>query len=327
MIAKELEQIDVSSHLSRIRTRNEHTHQDRLLEVFEKCPEIKEIDAAIGKTALDEAKRKIKKLPPSEDLEAKLSELSNRKTELLIKAGYPADYLEPIYDCPICKDMGEINNTVCSCVNGLRVNELYRRSNLSSILDEENFSTFSLDAYSKEKIKGKELSPYDNAKRILEQSREFVKNFDDKGKFENILIYGATGLGKTFLANCISKELLESGHTVLYLSANEFFDEILHTYKMTWDEETRDEVAPLYEYVYNSDLLIIDDLGTEVLSGFVKSQLFEIMNKRLIAKRSTIITTNLSLKTIQDRYNERIISRIAKSYTLFPLYGEDIRYR
>ena len=150
-----------------------------------------------------------------------------------------------------------------------------------------------------------------------------MKNFDSE--HGNILIYGSTGLGKTFISNCIAKELLDSAHSVLYLSANELFEQVLSRYIMTRDNSTA--LKSIYEYLYNSDLLIIDDLGTEVLSSFVRSQLFEILNKRMLTEKATIITTNLDLATLQDRYSERIMSRIAKDYVLFPLYGEDIRYR
>ncbi|MBR3041857.1 MAG: ATP-binding protein, partial [Eubacterium sp.] len=237
--------------------------------------------------------------------------------------GYDEDYLEPIYSCPLCKDEGYSDGHVCSCAKKIRIQELYKRSNLNAVFKKENFSTFSLDVYSKEPFKDQPLTPYQNASNILKRAHNYVKNFDSE--HGNILIYGSTGLGKTFISNCIAKELLDSAHSVLYLSANELFEQVLSRYIMTRDNSTA--LKSIYEYLYNSDLLIIDDLGTEVLSSFVRSQLFEILNKRMLTEKATIITTNLDLATLQDRYSERIMSRIAKDYVLFPLYGEDIRYR
>ena len=325
MIIRELEKIDTVEYLSRIRSTNEREHQFRLIHIYEELPELREIDLKISDAAISEAKnRLLKKGEPSEDYKNVIEELSKKKTELLESAGYPADYLDPIYTCPICKDWGEADGKICSCVKRLRIDELYKRSNLNNLLEKENFDTFNLDYYSKDGFSGKRSTPYENASKILSSARRYVDDFDEK--HESILIFGSTGLGKTFLSNCIAKALLDSEHTVLYLSANELFEEVLSNYIMSHKNEDRETLEPVYEYIYSSDLLIIDDLGTEVLSSFVKSQLFEIINKRILSNKATLITTNLDLKTLQDRYTERVMSRIADNYILYQLYGDDIRY-
>ena len=296
MIIKDIEKIDIQAELSKIRSSNEREHLNRLSEVYEKIPAIKEIDSSISSLSIEEAKARILKKTVTEDISDKINELSLQKKKLLSANGYDSDYLE--------------------------ARELYNRSNLNSVFKRENFSTFSLDVYSKEKYEGHQATPYQNASIILKRAINYVKNFDSE--HGNILIYGRTGLGKTFISNCIAKELLDNAHSVLYLSANELFEQILSRYIMT--KERSSALTTIYEYVYDSELLIIDDLGTEVLSSFVKSQLFEILNKRMINDKATIITTNLDLATLEDRYGERIMSRIAKDYVLYPLYGDDIRY-
>ena len=323
MIIKDIEKIDIINELSKIRSANERRHQDRLSEIYEKISEIKDLDNEITTLSIEEAKSRILKGTADNDIAGKISSLSEKKKELLRINGYDEDYLEPIYSCSLCKDEGYSDGHVCSCAKKIRIQELYKRSNLNAVFKKENFSTFSLDVYSKEPFKDQPLTPYQNASNILKRAHNYVKNFDSE--HGNILIYGSTGLGKTFISNCIAKELLDSAHSVLYLSANELFEQVLSRYIMTRDNSTA--LKSIYEYLYNSDLLIIDDLGTEVLSSFVRSQLFEILNKRMLTEKATIITTNLDLATLQDRYSERIMSRIAKDYVLFPLYGEDIRYR
>ncbi|MBP3234273.1 MAG: ATP-binding protein [Eubacterium sp.] len=322
MIIKDIEKIDIQAELSKIRSSNEREHLSRLSEVYEKIPAIKEIDSSISSLSIEEAKARILKKTVTEDISDKINELSLQKKKLLSANGYDSDYLEPIYSCRLCKDEGFVNGHICSCVKNIRARELYNRSNLNSVFKRENFSTFSLDVYSKEKYEGHQATPYQNASIILKRAINYVKNFDSE--HGNILIYGRTGLGKTFISNCIAKELLDNAHSVLYLSANELFEQILSRYIMT--KERSSALTTIYEYIYDSELLIIDDLGTEVLSSFVKSQLFEILNKRMINDKATIITTNLDLATLEDRYGERIMSRIAKDYVLYPLYGDDIRY-
>ncbi len=323
MIIKDIEQFDINSHLSRIRSANEREHQERTMDVYQKIPEIEAIDKEISSISIAEARNRILKKGSDASISEKIEALSQKKKNLLLENGYDADYLQPIYNCSICKDWGEIDGTVCNCVKKMRISELYKRSNLSDVFERENFGTFSLECYSKEVFKNHSKTPYENATKILSNAKNFVENFDRE--HGNILIYGGTGLGKTFISNCIAKELLDKGKTVLYLSSNELFEQVLSGFIMS--REKSPALEAIYEYIYKSELLIIDDLGTEVLSSFVKSQLFEIINQRMLSSRSTIITTNLNLETLQDRYTERVMSRIADGFVLYPLYGDDIRYQ
>ena len=191
---------------------------------------------------------------------------------------------------------------------------MYKRQ----VLDSENFDTFDLDYYSHTIPENRNwsVSPYDNAKNVLHLVHRFVNTFATQDTERgNLLLYGETGLGKTFLTNCIAKALLDEGHTVLYLSANDLFEQVFGQYLMN----KKLELEELYKYIYNSELLVIDDLGTETTNAFVCSKLFEVINQRGLTGKSTVISTNLSMKELQERYSERIMSRIIERYTVLQL--------
>ena len=323
MIIRDLEKIDTKDYLSRIRLKNEAEHKKRILEINETIPELKEVDDKISEIALEAVKARLNKREQSADFSSAMKTLNEQKIKILTDHGYSADYLDPIYNCPICQDWGEKDNHICSCVKELRIKELYQRSNLHQLLEKENFDTFSLDVYSDQPFKDMELTPRENAQRLLNKSLKFVENFDSI--HDNILIYGGPGLGKTFLSNCIAKNLLDKGHTVLYLSSNELFNEVLSNYIMSRNEKLKETLEAVYDYVYSSDLLIIDDLGTEVVNSFVRSQFFEIINKRILTNKSTLISSNLGLAELQESYTQRVISRLVDKYDLYPVYGNDIR--
>ncbi len=248
-------------------------------------------------------------------------ELSRKKEALLIANGYPADYLSPIYTCNDCQDTGMIGEERCHCFKQAVVDLLYAQSNIANIIKEENFDTFSFDYYNSTVVDPKtKLTPRQNIERIFDTCQSFVRNFDKE--FNNLLFYGNSGLGKTFLSHCIAKELLGTAHTVLYLTAYELFD-ILG--KAMYDE---DEGFPASaEHILDCDLLIIDDLGTELATAFTMSRLSLCINERFLNRRSTIISTNFGVQELAERYGERNFSRIFSSYTLLRFFGEDIRLK
>lgn len=319
---------EILHNYERTRLNNKRIEQERKDEIYALIPRISEIDSASPLSYLEVAKKRIMGQDPgssfTEATRSSNRQLSDEKTSLLIQAGYPADYLNPIYTCKKCHDTGYIGQTKCRCFTEHIINGLYLQSNLKNILDKENFDTFKLEYYSKDIPQDKLYSPYDNIQKILIRSKEFIQSFDlTNTPKENLLIYGETGLGKTFLTNCIAKAVLDKGHSVLYLSANELFEQVLGGYLMNQKNELED----LYKYIYNSELLIIDDLGTELTNNFVLSQLFEIINQRQNSGLATLISTNLSMKQLRDKYSERIMSRIVANYTVFNIYGDNIRYQ
>ncbi len=328
MIYEPLSISDIMQQYDKTRLENSRLLAQRREEIYEKIPIIKEIEDAASSSYISSVLARLTG-DTNPDLDYKTVSQNNRKRtatkkQLLVKAGYPEDYLEPIYTCPLCQDTGNVEQGRCKCFREKIINHLYLQSNLTNILEKENFDTFKLDYYSKELVDDYDFSPYDNMVNILSSSKEFVENFSTKKSHRgNLLLYGEVGLGKTFLTNCIAKEILNKGHQVFYLSANELFQNVLSPYLMNHEKD----LAELYKYVYNCELLIIDDLGTELINSFTLSELFEVINQRNIQGKSTIISTNLGLKELRAKYSERIVSRLIDGYTKFKFFGENIRYK
>ncbi len=241
-----------------------------------------------------------------------LSDVSRKKQLLLQEAGYPTDYLEMKYDCPICKDTGYVGNEKCSCFKQRIIETLYAQSNIRKLTEAANFDLMTEEYYS-----GDDLERFRGA---VKTSKDFIKNFETS--YPNLLFYGTVGTGKSFLSVCVAKEILDKGHSVLYFSAVSLFS-LLQT--NTFDFKKTDELSALYDDLYNTDLLIIDDLGTEHITNTSIPQLFSCINERLLRNKSTIITTNLSLEDLKAIYSERVSSRIASTYHLCKLTGNDIR--
>lgn len=324
-----------------IRTANQHILNERYEEVYRLAPEYSEIEQEIINISMDAARERIlgsntasslqdashgndSPLNKSGDLQSKLSELNNSKTQCLTRIGKPADYLSPVYTCPLCKDSGYIGQERCSCFKKKAIDLVYQDSNLKNITESENFDTFSYEWYADDSPNSANgLTPLQNAKQAVAMAKEFTVKFDEE--FSNILLYGTTGAGKTFLTNCIARELLNSTHSVIYLTAVELFDKLSQKdfNKDYGKSDTSDEFDT--EYLTECDLLIIDDLGTEMGNSYTASKLFYIINERLLRKKSVIISTNLSLKELQDTYSDRVFSRITSAYKCIRLFGDDIR--
>ncbi len=326
---EQLKKESILHDYEKTRLRNKRLLQDRQAEIYEKIPEIRELQTKSRLSYIALAKQRLNGGDSShtmtEETSSKNRANSSHIQQLLLSNGYPADYLSPIYDCPICQDQGYINGETCKCFQRKIVEALHKQSNMTQVLEKENFDRFQLGFYSRDLTDAKQAtSSYDNASHVLQRCKDFVNRFStserDRG---NLLLYGETGLGKTFLTNCIAKALLDEGHTVLYLSANDIFEQVFGEYLMN----KKFELEEIYKYIYNSELLIIDDLGTETTNTFVCSKLFEVINQRGLTGRSTVISTNLSMQELQKKYSERIMSRIVESYTVLHLYGENIRYQ
>ncbi|MBR6003623.1 MAG: ATP-binding protein [Lachnospiraceae bacterium] len=295
------------------RLKNYHLLEERRKHVYETIEGYKELDESTVSVSMDVAKRKMAGDDEAmEELHTLLEDLKGMKKSLLTGAGLPEDYLEPIYDCPDCKDTGYIGNKKCHCLKQQIIEILYEQSNLRDYLNENNFSKLSYEYHS-----GEGLEAF---KRAVTISKDFIKNFDIEKK--NILFYGSVGTGKSFLSACIAKDILDLGHSVIYFSAISLFDALA---RETFENKSKEDLYNFYDYIYNCDLLIVDDLGTEVSNTFVSNQLFSFINERNLRKKSTIISTNLSLEQIRDRYSERVFSRIISTYTACKLSGTDIR--
>lgn len=300
---------------------NQHRLEARKNEIYQEIPAIRELEAEIAGRSVAGAKRLLGgDIGVLSQLKEELADLREQKALLIRAKGYPDDYLELHYRCPDCKDTGWRDGRKCHCFLKAQMKLLYAQSNLDQVLDQENFGNLSYAYYDDQEILPEiGLTNADYMRRVVRGCMDFAADFDRKK--ENLLFTGSTGVGKTFLTNCIARALMDSGHSVIYLSAGDLF-EVFSRNKFDYDipEDMRDT----YRYILDCDLLIIDDLGTELNNSFTSSQLFYCINERMNMSRSTIISTNLSIARLRDSYTDRVTSRIMR-YRIIPLYGRDIR--
>lgn len=301
---------------------NRNLLDKRTQEVYQKLPELKEIHQAISTLSVRQARKLLEGNEGAlQELKLQIKELASEAKALLVSGGFPADYLEPIYDCKDCKDTGYIDNKKCHCFRKAVIDLLYTQSNLTHILERENFENFSFSYYSNNHIDPKTgTTSLANIEKAYLTSREFVNTFGKE--FRNLFIYGDTGVGKTFLSNCIAKALMDQSYSVIYLSSFELFDTLA---KSKFEKDNHAD--EMNEHIFDCDLLIIDDLGTEMANSFTVSQLFLCLNERILRRKSTIISTNLSLESLVNIYSERTFSRITSNYTMLKLTGDDIRIK
>lgn len=302
-----------------------HNHREleqRYQNAYKKLPALKEIHETISSLSVGQARKLLEGDEVAlTELKTRIKELSEEAAALLFAGGFPADYLELHYECENCKDTGYIGNEKCHCFQNTIINMLYEQSNLKHVLQKENFDTFSFSYYSPNYIDPEtgysSLSTIQNA---YEEARRFVDTFGKE--FHNLFLYGDPGVGKSFLSNCIAKELIDQSNSVVYLSSYQLFD------TLTKGRFDRDEQAEkMNKHLFHCDLLIIDDLGTELVNSLTVSQLFLCLNERLLNRKPTIISTNLSLDALVEIYSERIFSRITSNYTMLKLTGDDIRIK
>lgn len=299
---------------------NQHRLEEHRRIAYEKIPQLTEIDRQVSSHSLDCARKLLEdEAADLKGLKEQMKQYSTLRARLLRENGFPEDYLEMNYTCRDCQDTGYIEGKKCHCFRQEAIDLFYTQSGMKEILAVENFQHFSYDYYSADLIHPTTgQSAYDMIRATVAACLRYIDEFDQN--FSNLFFYGGTGLGKTFLSHCIAKELIERAHSVIYYSAFELFD--LFARNSFGRVENRDNMT---DYVFDCDLLIIDDLGTELTNTFVSSQLFLILNERIQRKKSTIISTNLPLGTFAETYSERVFSRITNSFQLFQLFGNDIR--
>ena len=310
--------------------------QERKEELYKKVPRLQEIELELNNFAINTAKNILKGSSSFslDALNSKVADLKLEKNRILKENNIPNTYLEPYYECNICKDTGYIQtgtsaSSLCSCLKQKLLDISYNKSNISN-LSKENFGTFNENIFS-DKIEtekfGINISPRQNIITIKSKCIDFVKNFDNPDT-HNLLFTGNTGLGKTFMSNCIANELIKNGKSVLYQTAPVLLETVIDKKFNKYKSSVQDD---FYKNVLESDLLIIDDLGTECLNSMKLSELFTILNTRLLNFNNkvtkTIISTNLNINNIFKNYEERIGSRIAGFYDIYYFFGDDLRLK
>lgn len=306
--------------------------EERKSKIYKEIPRIKEIDEELTDFSLITIKGILNnKNDAIKALNDKFDTLKLEKAKLLKEAGFPKDFLSMHYTCPLCKDSGYISQdgltVMCSCLQQKILDAKYNDSNVSTAKN-QTFETFDLNLYSdvanKEKYNST-ISPRKNMENIKKVTLNFVDNFDDEN-VKNLLFSGGTGLGKTYLSNCIVSSLLNKGKTVIYQTAPVMLD------KLIAEMFDKNNVSNSFsENLLTADLLVIDDLGTETMNSLKFSELYKIINTRLLNQNNkitkTIISTNLSLQQLFETYDERLVSRFVGHYDIFKFFGEDIRFK
>jgi DNA replication protein DnaC len=310
---------DVMRIYEKIKDEEAKALASRKEEVSKQLPQISDLESKIGRLSVELSLAAFKAMDNREkymeSIKKQITDLRVKKSELLVANGFSVDYLNLRYRCAKCKDTGFIGVEKCSCYKQKLVQLYYKNSDLNHILKDNNFDHFSMDYYSTKKSGDEPESPRKNMEKILSKSINFIKNFSNTS--ENLLFYGNSGTGKTFLSHCIAKELLDKGCFVVYRTAEELIQN-LRTVMFEND-------STLEELLLDCELLIIDDLGTEQINDFSKTELFNILNKRLLKQKKMLISTNYTLKELSKTYSERITSRLFGNFNLCKFYGEDIR--
>ena len=298
----------IMDQYDRTRMKNQRILDQRTEALHKEIPELEELQGQIIQLSFQQARNELLQPEQAQSTAARyarhMQALFEKKQALLEEHGYPKDYLSPVYTCPDCHDTGYIDGRPCHCLTKAQADFLYANANLSDILLEENF-----------------LTPKENINKLKDICLDFIKHFDDA--YDNLIFYGPTGVGKTFLTHCIAKELLDTGHTVVYLTSLQLFD-ILEKGRFGKDEES-EQIRTKTDYLIHSDLLIIDDLGTELTNSFTISELYHFIEERHLQQKSTILSTNLTFQELLNRYGERIFSRFTGYYHFCMIIGDDIR--
>lgn len=295
--------------------------------IYQRLPQLETLETKMKKKGISITKGLLsepeKQQQLLKQLEEELTQLRRQRHDLMNQHGLKESDFEPVWECAFCQDRGILKDgSHCSCFKQQLINEAYQMSNLAGILERENFKTFRLDLFSTETVVAEGVSQRENMRQILTECEGFAFNFDLPEE-KNLLFYGPTGLGKTFMANCIAKSLLDRGHIVIYQTAIKLIN-LLENHQFAKD--SRDKDPQTLERLFSCDLLIIDDLGTELTNTFTNGQLFQIINTRQLEGRKTLISTNLPPSILMERYDDRICSRIFAHYNFVKFIGRDVRW-
>lgn len=303
------------------RNRAMNERKQRILLIRENFPRIAQIDAEIARLG-GENINKIMAQPDkvnefNAELKKKYDKLYTEKAEIIRENGINPNYDKFEYECSLCSDTGyTADNKRCKCFEQQIINDIYSRSDIGDVLKYENFDTLSLEYYSD--LNGENgVSERANIIRIIERAKKLCNNFDEERK--GLLFYGSTGLGKTFLSNCIAKDLIERGKTVVYTRATRMFS-VYEDYKFG-----REQDKSKIDKLYDADLLIIDDLGTENQSKMNLAFLDDLLNERAARNKKIIISTNLRMDELAKIYSRRFTSRLFEYCIINKFYGSDIR--
>lgn len=311
--------------LEQRRAENQAEQQRRLAAVYARLPEIQQIDMSMRAQMAELVKLTIARRGDLkeriEELEKSNLDLQVRRAELLTEYGYGMDYLDEICSCPKCRDTGVYNGAPCECLHKLYNQELTKELGVLLQTGDESFERFDLSLYPDRSSDGG-ASPRQTMTKVYGACKKFADNFP--GVSSNLLLQGDTGLGKTYLSACIARVVAGKGYSVCYDSASAAL-EAFERQKFSRDPEEAESAARRVRQMLGCDLMILDDLGTEMLTPVSASALYTLLNTRLVNGRNTIISTNLKDEELAHRYAPQICSRLDGEFLRLPFKGTDIR--
>jgi len=304
------------------------TSQRRRTEAYAKLPRLQAIETeiqtlgfALSNLILESPSGSV--MGVAANIRTNIQNLADERASLLATLGLTLSYFTDVHKCMLCKDTGYLESapsTRCKCFKQKQIQIFYGAS-LPPQNNNETFKNFEFGFYSQKQSQG-QSSPYQNISAIYNEVKDFAENFPSTST--NLFLYGNAGLGKTFLCKAINHTTREAGHMVLYAPSSELFRRV-EAMRFSRDEYTQQDAALQIQLLYDAELLIIDDLGSEFSTIVTSSELFNILNSRLVAGRSTVISTNLSLSNFQNTYSERVYSRVIGNFKILKFFGEDIR--
>lgn len=314
----------------KIRLNNIYDLEKRKKELYLSNPKLQQIEEKLSSLSINAAKSILQNNSNNylSDLKNNIENLKKEKQKIITSLGLPEDYLQLKYECIFCKDTGYIfengKTSMCNCLKQKIYNIEYNQKNTNNIKN-NNFDNFNINLFSdeiNEKKYNSKISPRENILDIKESAENFINNFEDENT-KNLIFSGGTGLGKTFLSNCIVNKLLENGKTVMYQTAPVMLDNLISDLFAKPENQTN-----ISKNLLSVDLLVIDDLGTETMNSMKFTELYKIINTRLLnPKTKTIISTNLDLRGLFQTYDERLASRFVGFYDIYRFFGEDIRLK
>ena len=291
--------------------------------IYEKYPRLKEIDKELKNAGSHMLKETLRRRGEDRDKLVKefkehYANLEKEKQSILDNAGISQDMLKPKFRCRLCEDTGIYKDKECKCMKKRRIEKMYTLSNIHENMKEQNFEKFDSSLFSKEPILNG-VSQYDRILEISDTCREGIAGMEKTPFYA--LFMGGVGLGKTFLCSCLAKFAMELGYSVVYATAYDIADVLV---KVKFNRATGEDYETL-DLINSCDLLIVDDLGTEGINSATNTEIFTVINNRLLNKKSLIISTNLSLKDINRIYGERVFSRFMGGFKMCQFIGRDLR--
>ena len=291
--------------------------------IYEKYPRLKEIDKELKNAGSHMLKETLRRRGEDRDKLVKefkehYANLEKEKQSILDNAGISQDMLKPKFRCRLCEDTGIYKDKECKCMKKRRIEKMYTLSNIHENMKEQNFEKFDSSLFSKEPILNG-VSQYERILEISDTCREGIAGMEKTPFYA--LFMGGVGLGKTFLCSCLAKFAMDMGYSVVYATAYDIADVLV---KVKFNRATGEDYETL-DLINSCDLLIVDDLGTEGINSATNTEIFTVINNRLLNKKSLIISTNLSLKDINRIYGERVFSRFMGGFKMCQFIGRDLR--